>query len=97
VQALSLVNGGTIADAVADEKGRTFDKAKLIADISPLPEGYSGTIKVQNVQSRIIGDTAILGISPGTVHQFTKQIYEKLHVHSRSQAVAKFSRFSLDN
>src|SRR5215510_6593801 len=44
----------------ADEKGRFFDKPKLIADITPLPAGYSGTIKVENVQSRIIGNTAIL-------------------------------------
>src|SRR4029434_6725007 len=44
----------------SDEKGRTFDKTKLIADITPLPAGYSGTIKIGNVQSRIIGDTAIL-------------------------------------
>src|SRR5216110_444658 len=44
----------------SDEKGRTFDKAKLIADITPLPAGYSGSIKVNNVQSRIINDTAVL-------------------------------------
>jgi len=44
----------------ADEKGRFFDKPKLIADIKPLPAGYSGTIKVENVHSRIIGNTAIL-------------------------------------
>src|SRR5262252_4025090 len=44
----------------ADEKGRFFDKPKLIADITPLPDGYSGTIKIQNVQSRIIGNTAVL-------------------------------------
>jgi hypothetical protein len=44
----------------ADEKGRVFDKPKLIADITPLPAGYSGTIKIENVQSRIIGSTAIL-------------------------------------
>jgi hypothetical protein len=44
----------------ADEKGRTMDKAKLVADITPLPAGYSGSIKVVNVQSRIIGDTAVL-------------------------------------
>ena len=45
---------------LADEKGRFFDKAKLIADITPLPAGCSGTIKVENAQSRIIGNTAIL-------------------------------------
>jgi Domain of unknown function (DUF4440)/Domain of unknown function (DUF3471) len=44
----------------ADEKGRFFDKPKLIADITPLPAGYSGTIKVENAQSRIIGNTAVL-------------------------------------
>src|SRR6266481_6129867 len=44
----------------ADEKGRVFDKSKLVADITPLPAGYSGTIKIENAQSRIIGNTAIL-------------------------------------
>jgi len=33
----------------ADEKGRTMDKAKLIADITPLPAGYSGAIKLEHV------------------------------------------------
>src|SRR5712691_177590 len=44
----------------SDEKGRTLDKPKLIADITPLPLGYSGAIKIDNVQSRIISDTAVL-------------------------------------
>jgi hypothetical protein len=44
----------------SDEKGRTMDKAKLVADITPMPAGYSGAIKIANVQSRILGDTAIL-------------------------------------
>ena len=44
----------------ADEKGRQLDKAKLIADITPMPKGYSGTIKVVHPASRIIGDTAVL-------------------------------------
>jgi Domain of unknown function (DUF4440)/Domain of unknown function (DUF3471) len=44
----------------ADEKGRVFDKPKLIADITPLPAGYSGTIKIENAQSRIVGNTAVL-------------------------------------
>jgi hypothetical protein len=44
----------------SDEKGRTLDKAKLIADITPMPAGYSGAIKIDNVQSRILGDTAVL-------------------------------------
>jgi ketosteroid isomerase-like protein len=44
----------------ADEKGRQMNKGKLIADITPMPAGYSGTIKVVNPVSRIIGDVAIL-------------------------------------
>jgi hypothetical protein len=44
----------------SDEKGRTFDKTKLVADITPLPKGYSGSIKIENAISRIIGDTAVL-------------------------------------
>jgi hypothetical protein len=44
----------------SDEKGRTLDKAKLVADITPLSAGYSGAIKIDNAQSRIIGDTAVL-------------------------------------
>jgi len=30
----------------SDEKGRTLDKTKLVADITPLPKGYSGAIKI---------------------------------------------------
>ena len=44
----------------ADEKGRNLNKAQLVADIAPLPKGYSGTIKIAKPQSRIHGDTAIL-------------------------------------
>lgn len=44
----------------SDEKGRNMDKAALVKDITPLPAGYSGTIKVVKPQSRIVGDTAIL-------------------------------------
>ncbi len=44
----------------ADEKGRILDKPKLIADITPMPAGYSGAIKIEKPQSRIIGSTAIL-------------------------------------
>jgi len=44
----------------ADEKGRHMDKAALVADITPLPEGYSGTIKVVKAESRIEDGVAIL-------------------------------------
>lgn len=43
-----------------DEKGRSMDKTALLADVTPLPTGYSGAIKVVNPHSRMKGDTAIL-------------------------------------
>lgn len=43
-----------------DEKGRSMDKAALVKDVTPLPAGYSGEIKMVNAKSKIQGDTAIL-------------------------------------
>lgn len=43
-----------------DERGRSMNKAKLVAEITPLPQGSSGTIKVENAQSHIEGNVAIL-------------------------------------
>jgi uncharacterized protein DUF4440/uncharacterized protein DUF3471 len=43
-----------------DEKGRRMDKAALVTDVTPLPAGYSGSIKVVNPRSNIRGDTAVL-------------------------------------
>ena len=43
-----------------DEKGRSMNKAALLADVSPLPLGYSGSIKLVKAQSHITRDTAIL-------------------------------------
>lgn len=43
-----------------DEKGRSMDKTALVADVTPLPKGYSGTIRIVKPESRIVGDTAIL-------------------------------------
>jgi hypothetical protein len=43
-----------------DEKGRNMNKAPLVADITPLPAGYSGSIKIGKVQSHIDRHVAIL-------------------------------------
>jgi hypothetical protein len=43
-----------------DEKGRSMDKAAMVKDIAPLPTGYSGSIRIVNPQSRVLGDTAVL-------------------------------------
>jgi hypothetical protein len=43
-----------------DEKGRNMNKAALVADITGLPKGYSGTIKLANTKSHIERNVAIL-------------------------------------
>jgi hypothetical protein len=43
-----------------DEKGRSMNKTALVNDVTPLPKGYSGGIKVVHAKSHILGDTAIL-------------------------------------
>lgn len=43
-----------------DEKGRNMNKAALVADVTPLPAGYSGSIKMGKVQSRIKRNVAVL-------------------------------------
>src|SRR6266705_1803472 len=62
------------ADALFfDEKGRNMTKAQLVADITPLPKGYSGEIKVVHPQSRIIGNTAILSYDADEVETIWDQ------------------------
>lgn len=65
----------------SDEKGRTLDKAKLIADITPMPAGYSGAIKIDNVQSRIIGDTGVLSYDANETETiFGQNLTARYHV-----------------
>jgi hypothetical protein len=65
----------------ADEKGRVLDKPKLIADITPLPAGYAGTIKIENVQSRIIGNTAVLSYDADETEMiFGQNLKARYHV-----------------
>jgi Domain of unknown function (DUF4440) len=67
--------------AFSDEKGRTFDKTKLVADITPLPKGYSGRIKIENVISRIIGDTAVLSYDANETETiFGQNLRARYHV-----------------
>jgi len=64
----------------SDEKGRTFDKTKLVADITPLPKGYSGAIKIDNVISRIIGDIAVLSHDANETETiFGQELHARYH------------------
>jgi hypothetical protein len=63
-----------------DEKGRGLDKTKLIADIEPLPAGYSGTIKVKNPESRITADVAVLSYdTEETETIFGQELHARYH------------------
>jgi hypothetical protein len=65
----------------SDEKGRTLDKAKLVADIAPLPGGYSGTIKIENARSRIIRDTAVLSYDANETESiFGQNLRARYHI-----------------
>ncbi len=45
---------------IVDETGHIMDKKAFVAAQSPLPPGYSGSIKLVKPQSRIMGDAAVL-------------------------------------
>jgi hypothetical protein len=63
-----------------DEKGRNMDKAALVADVAPLPAGYSGTIKIVNPHSRISGRTAILSYDEDeTEIVFGRELHARYH------------------
>ena len=51
-----------VADDViyTDENWHILTKKDLVDGLSPLPKGYSGSIRMANVQSRINGDAAVL-------------------------------------
>jgi hypothetical protein len=64
-----------------DEKGRNFSKAELIADIRPLPNGYSGKISVGKAKSLIHGDTAVLSYDiDETETVFEQNLKARYHV-----------------
>src|SRR4030081_1666139 len=51
-----------VADDViyTDENWHILTKKDLLDGLSPFPKGYSGSIRIANVQSRINGDSAVL-------------------------------------
>src|SRR5207237_10630126 len=65
----------------SDEKGRNMDKSKLIADITPMPAGYSGAIKLEHVQSRIYSNVAILSYDANETETiFGQNLSARYHV-----------------
>ncbi len=64
----------------ADEKGRLFNKTQLVNDVTPMPAGYSGSIKLENVQNRVIGDTAVLSYDINESETiFSQELHARYH------------------
>ena len=63
-----------------DEKGRTFDKAGLLADLAPMPKGYSGAIKLVGPKSLLTQDCAILSYDiDETETIFGQELHARYH------------------
>jgi ketosteroid isomerase-like protein len=68
-------------DAIyVDEKGKSMDKNGVVADITPMPAGFSGSIKILNARSNIQGDTAILSYDLAeTETVFGQELHARYH------------------
>jgi Domain of unknown function (DUF4440) len=45
---------------VTNEDGDVFDKARMLKDLTPLPPGFSGEIKVRELTVKHLGDAAVV-------------------------------------
>jgi uncharacterized protein DUF4440 len=45
---------------VTNEDGDVFDKARMLKDLTPLPAGFSGEIKVRDLTVKRLGDAAVV-------------------------------------
>ena len=71
-----------IADDVLyfDEKGRDMNKAALLADLSPMPNGYSGTITIVNPKSVITSTYAVVSFDEDETETVVGQeLHAKYH------------------
>lgn len=65
---------------VYDEKGRTMDKKALVADVEPLPKGYTGILKVVHPHSIIAPGVAIMAYDcDETETIFGQELHARYH------------------
>lgn len=63
-----------------DEKGRSMDKAALLADVQPMPRGYSGAIKVRQPKVVFAPGVAILSYdNDETETVFGQELHARYH------------------
>jgi hypothetical protein len=65
---------------VYDEKGRSMDKKALLADLDPMPAGYSGTIKVVHPHTTFAPGVAVLAYEcEETETIFGQELHARYH------------------
>lgn len=63
-----------------DEKGRWMSKREMLADLQPLPTGYSGSITIRKLRSNIQGNVAILSYDlDETETIYGQQLHARYH------------------
>lgn len=65
---------------VYDEKGRSMDKQALVADVEPMPKGYSGEIKVVDTHATFAPGVAILAYKCDEIETiFGQELHAQYH------------------
>jgi uncharacterized protein DUF4440 len=65
---------------VYDEKGRSMNKAALLADLQPMPAGYSGSIRIVQPNVVFSNDVAVLAYAfDETEIVFGQQLHARYH------------------
>ncbi len=82
--------GAPMSSAIARRVIQHFQEIPPVPDIQGLTEREKGILDhlVKGLQNKEIAD--LLGVSLETVRSHLRKIYDKLQVHSRSGAVAKY-------
>jgi Domain of unknown function (DUF4440)/Domain of unknown function (DUF3471) len=63
-----------------DEKGRSMDKRAVLADLEPMPKGYTGSIKVTQPNARFAEGMAILSYDAEEVETiFSQELHARYH------------------
>lgn len=76
-------DGALDADCiVTNEDGDVFDKARMLKDLTPLPAGFSGEIKVRELTVRHLGDAAIVHYWLDEVEQIFGQTLRTTYVET---------------
>jgi DNA-binding NarL/FixJ family response regulator len=85
-----LAGGSPMTSSVARQVVRSFQPARSgSAEIAQLSERERQVLQLL-AQGKIYKEIAdLLGVSQNTVHSYIRRVYEKLHVHSKMEAVAK--------